>query len=72
MAACDEPAASGVAPPAVSLRRPLRSLRPVTVSAESQPVPVSIVMGQPPRHAAGHLGLRECRLTPSDPNPAVI
>jgi hypothetical protein len=33
-------------------------------------VPVSTMTGQPPRPAAGHLGLRECRLTPSDPSRA--
>jgi hypothetical protein len=56
----------------VSLRRPPGSLRPVVVSVESQPVPVSTVTDQPPRPAAGHLGSRECRLPHLIPGQLVL
>jgi hypothetical protein len=58
-------------PPATSLQYPVSLHLPVSLcwphamSAESKLVHVSIVMGQPPRPAAGHLGSREPRRTPS-------
>jgi hypothetical protein len=73
MVACDEPAASGVAPPAGAAPPPAVSLRwPLTVTAESKPVVVvSTVTRQPRRPAAGrHPWLRESHCTQTHPRPA--
>jgi hypothetical protein len=80
VAACDEPAASGVAlpagvalPPAVTLRRPPVSLRvPPTVTTESKlVVVVSTMTRQAHRRVVGcPPWSRECRRTESHPRTA--